>query len=128
MLERHPDVACASALLLGAPVRGCLAGRRFGRHAFGRWMMGESAVLWTERHARWTRPAPLGVVAGTVPFGFGRLFGRLPAANDGVVQVEETAVEGMSASALVPLSHSLLTVSPRIGRMAERFLRAGSFA
>ena len=30
-LNRHPEVPTASALLLGSPVRGCLAGRRFGR-------------------------------------------------------------------------------------------------
>ena len=34
-LNRHPELAARSALLLGAPVRGCLAGRRFGRLASG---------------------------------------------------------------------------------------------
>jgi len=128
MLERHPDVACASVLLLGPPARGCLAGRRFGRFALGRWMMGAAARLWEERETRWSRAAPLGVVAGTVPLGLGRLFGALPGENDGVVRVEETAVAGMSARAVVPLSHSMLVVSPQVGALAERFLAAGSFA
>src|SRR5262249_22158205 len=69
MLERHAEIACASVLPLGPPAGGCLAGRRFGRFAFGRWMMGAAARLWEERVTRWSRAAPLGVVAGTVPLG-----------------------------------------------------------
>ena len=37
-LERHPQLPAASAVLLGAPVRGCHAGRRLGRARVGRWM------------------------------------------------------------------------------------------
>ncbi|HEX6692360.1 MAG TPA: alpha/beta fold hydrolase, partial [Burkholderiales bacterium] len=48
-LTRHPEIAVRSVLLLGSPVRGCLAGRRFGRHRPGRWMMGACGALWEER-------------------------------------------------------------------------------
>lgn len=126
-LNRHADIPVASALLLGAPVRGSLAGRRFGRARFGRWMMGACAPCWEARSARWTRSAPLGVVAGTVALGLARALGRLPGVNDGVVCVEETAVEGMAACMLVPQPHSLLTTSATVGRLTERFLRGGSF-
>jgi pimeloyl-ACP methyl ester carboxylesterase len=126
-LNRHPDIPVASTVLLGAPVRGCLAGRRFGGAGVGRWMMGGCGEIWMEREARWKRAAPLGVVAGTVPLGLGRAFGRLPGENDGVVRVEETTVEGMSGRALVPLGHSLLIVSGAVGRMAERFMSTGRF-
>jgi pimeloyl-ACP methyl ester carboxylesterase len=128
MLERHPELACASVLLLGSPTRGCLAGRRFGEHAFGRWMMGESAAQWTERRARWTRTAPLGVIAGNIPIGMARTFGPLPGESDGVVRVEETEIEGATARAVLPLGHSMLVLSPRVTTLAERFLRTGSFA
>jgi pimeloyl-ACP methyl ester carboxylesterase len=127
MLNRHAEVAARSALLLGAPVRGCLAGRRFGRHRPGRWMMGACGALWEEREARWRRDAPLGVVAGTLALGLGRVFGRLPGENDGVVCVSETTVEGMTARAVVPQGHSMLIVSGRVGRLAERFLACGRF-
>ena len=127
MLNRHPEVGVRSALLLGAPVRGCLAGRRFGRHRPGRWMMGACGPLWEEREARWRRSAPLGVVAGTLPLGLGRAFGRLPGENDGVVCVSETTVEGMAARALVPLGHSMLIVSGQVGRLVERFLSSARF-
>ncbi|MGQ0651047.1 MAG: esterase/lipase family protein [Betaproteobacteria bacterium] len=125
---RDSAVPAAGALLLGAPVRGCVAGRRLGAHAAGRWMMGDCLDLWSEREACWQRPEPLGVVAGTAPLGLGRLLGRLPGESDGVVCVDETAVAGMSARALVPVGHSMLIFSPRVAALAERFMRERRFA
>jgi pimeloyl-ACP methyl ester carboxylesterase len=126
-LGGNPDIPVASAVLLGAPVRGCLAGRRFTRGALGRWITGAAGASWAEGEARWQRPEPLGVVAGTFPLGLGRAFGSLPGANDGVVRVDETTVEGMAARALVPVGHSLLIVSSRVGKLVERFLGSGRF-
>jgi len=126
-LNAHDDLPVASAILLAAPVRGCLAGRRLGSARVGRWMMGACGELWHERQARWKRTAPLGVIAGTLPLALGRALGGLPGPNDGVVRVEETTVEGMTARALVPLGHSLLIVSGAVGRLVERFMSAGCF-
>lgn len=128
MLNRHAEIEPRAVVLLGAPVRGCLAGRRFGRARLGRWMMGACRPLWDERPARWSRAAPLGVVAGTLPLGLGRAFGALPGPNDGVVRVEETTVEGMAERALVREGHSMLIVSSHVGALVERFLQAGRFA
>ena len=127
-LNAHRDIPVASAVLLGAPTRGCSAGRRFGSGHIGRWMMGGCGVLWKEREAVWTREAPLGVVAGTMPVGLGRAFGRLPGANDGVVRVEETVVDGMTERVLVPVGHSLLIVSGAVARLVEGFLSSRRFA
>ncbi len=127
MLNRHPEVEAAAVVLLGSPVRGSLSGRRLGGAALGRWMLGASRELWDERAARWTRPAPLGVIAGTVPLGLGRALGGLPGVNDGVVCVEETTVEGMTERALVPQGHSMLILSGRVGDLVERFLASGRF-
>lgn len=127
MLSRHVDIPAASVVLLGAPVRGCCAGRRFGEGRFGSWMLGASRALWEERAASWTRPERLGVIAGTVPLGLGRTVGRLPGDNDGVVCVSETEVEGMAARALVPIGHSALIASPKVARMTAKFFSEGRF-
>jgi pimeloyl-ACP methyl ester carboxylesterase len=127
MLNAHPEVGAASVVLLGAPVRGCLAGRRLGTARVGRWMMGACGGLWGEREARWQRKAPLGVVAGTLPLGLGRVVGRLPDVNDGVVRVAETAVAGMTACELVPYGHSMLILSGAVGTRVARFLASGQF-
>jgi pimeloyl-ACP methyl ester carboxylesterase len=128
MLNRHAELEPTAAVLLGAPVRGCMAGRRFGAARVGRWMMGACRQQWEERPARWARAAPLGVIAGTTPLGLGRAFGALPGANDGVVCVEETTIDGKRERALVPRGHSMLIVSGRVGEMIERFLAGGKFA
>jgi pimeloyl-ACP methyl ester carboxylesterase len=128
MLARYPQIASGSVVLLGAPVRGCYAGRRFGARPLGRWLLGASAARWESREARWQRPEQLGVVAGTLPLGLGRALGTLPGANDGVVCVDETTIEGMSDRALVRVGHSLLTVSGRVGTLVQHFLRTGRFA
>jgi pimeloyl-ACP methyl ester carboxylesterase len=128
MLAARPEVRAARVVLLGAPVRGCFAGRRLSTQAIGRWLLGACAARWEEREARWQRPEPLGVIAGTLPLGLGRALGRLPGDNDGVVCVAETAVEGMADRVLVPEGHSMLTVSGRVSALVERFLAAGRFA
>jgi len=127
MLNRHPQIAVSSVVLLGAPVRGCLAGERFGRWPLGRWMMGACGELWHAREARWVREAPLGVIAGTAPLGLGRLVARLPRPHDGVVCLEETTVAGMRERMLVPLGHSMMILSSAVARLVQRFLARGSF-
>ncbi len=126
LVERR-ETAVASAVLIGAPVRGCRAGRTFGRVGIGRWMMGSSRPLWDERVAAWPRAEPLGVIAGTAPLGLGRVLGRLPGANDGVVCVSETRVEGAAAHAEVDVGHSALILSRRVARLVQRFLASGTF-
>ena len=128
MLSRHPEVAAGRVVLLGSPVRGCQAGRRLGGAALGRWMLGGSRVRWEACEARWARSELLGVVAGTMPLGLGRALGSLPGANDGVVRVDETAVEGMTARVLVHQGHSVLIVSPRVAGLVRGFLEEGRFA
>lgn len=127
-LSHNPELSSGHVVLLGAPVGGCHAGRRLGSRALGRWLLGACAARWQQHEARWPRGEPLGVIAGTLPLGLGRLLGALPGDNDGVVCVEETRIEGMSDRALVREPHSLLTVSSRVAALTAQFLRAGRFA
>lgn len=127
-LEAGRSIEAGKVVLLGTPAQGCLAGRRFARHAPGRWLLGESESLWREgREARWTRDEALGVIAGTTPFGIGRMVSRLPGANDGVVRAEETAIEGMTERVLLPVSHSGMLVSARVADNVAGFLAHGHF-
>jgi pimeloyl-ACP methyl ester carboxylesterase len=127
LLARSPDLRAGRVVLVGSPVRGSLAGRRLGVAGVGRWMLGGCASRWQACAAQWRRPEPLGVIAGTRSLGLGRLLGRLPGENDGVVLVEETGVDGMAGRALVPEPHSALAVSPRVTGLVARFLREGRF-
>lgn len=128
-LEQDRALQAGRVLLLGTPARGCMAGRRLAGHAAGRWFLGESEDLWREsdRHARWTRPEPLGVIAGTLPLGLGRVLGRLPGVNDGVVRLEETEVEGMAGRVVMRVGHSAMLFSSRVAAQAAAFLSNGRF-
>jgi pimeloyl-ACP methyl ester carboxylesterase len=127
-LQRHAGVQAGRVVLLGTPVRGNFAGRRLGRHGWGRWFLGSTHALWSEgRAARWTRPEPLGVIAGTLPLGLGRLFGPLPGANDGVVRLDETEVEGMRERVVLRVGHSAMLLSARVAAQVVAFLRDARF-
>lgn len=127
MLSERLDLSAGRVVLLGAPVRGSLSGRRLSRYAPGRWLLGGCATRWTEREAAWRRSERLGVVAGTAPLGLGRVLGRLPGEHDGVVTVEETAVAG-AERIRIAAGHSMLAFSKRVAHLVERFLREGRFA
>lgn len=127
-LEAERSIEAGRVVLLGTPARGCFAGRRLARNAVGRWMLGETAPLWREGGAaRWRRPEPLGVLAGTLPLGLGRALGPLPGPSDGVVCVEETAVEGMTERIVLPVSHSAMLVSARVAASTASFLLHARF-
>jgi pimeloyl-ACP methyl ester carboxylesterase len=127
-LQRHAGVQAGRVVLLGTPVRGNFAGRRLGQHDWGRWLLGSTRALWSEGHAaRWTRPEPLGVIAGTLPLGLGRLFGPLPGPNDGVVRLEETEVEGMRERVVLRVGHSAMLLSARVAAQVVAFLRDARF-
>ena len=128
-LAREETPAAAGMVLLGTPVLGCMAGRRLASAAPGRWMLGESRPHWQERGTvRWDGRSPLGVIAGSRPsFGLGRLTGRLPGVNDGVVRLEETTLEGMTERIVLPVGHSQLIFSPRVEAQTAHFLAHGKF-
>ncbi|HUK04506.1 MAG TPA: alpha/beta fold hydrolase [Burkholderiales bacterium] len=127
-LQREPGTQAGRIVLLGTPANGCYAGRRIARTRAGRWLLGESESLWREgRAARWGRPEALGVVAGTLPLGLGRLFGPLPGVNDGVVALEETTVEGMAERVALPVGHSAMLLSARVAEHVAAFLGKGRF-
>lgn len=127
-LNEHPEIPAGNVVLLGTPVRGSFSGRRLARHRIGRWMLGETQPLWHDHEFMcWKRTERLGVIAGTLPIGLGRALGRLPGANDGVVCIDETAIEGMSERITLRVGHSVMLVSPRVASQTAAFLREGKF-
>lgn len=115
-------------VLLGTPVAGSLAGRNFGRSRTGRWMLGKTLPIWS------APPPPavpdgveVGVLAGSLPIGLGRLVARLPRPNDGAVSVAETRLEGAADSIVLPVSHTAMIFSGRAARQVCAFLRNGKF-
>jgi pimeloyl-ACP methyl ester carboxylesterase len=116
-------------VFLGAPVQGSSAAQNLARLPFGRSMMGLTAneVLVAPRTRRWNGARELGVIAGNLPWGLGRLVGALGGPNDGTVLVDETRLPGAAQHLTVRTSHSALVYSKEVARQTAMFLREGCF-
>jgi pimeloyl-ACP methyl ester carboxylesterase len=116
-------------VLLGSPVRGSRAAQRLARVPLGQRVMGLTAgqVLLATRERRWERARQLGVIAGDVPVGLGRLVAPFSAPNDGTVLVAETEIEGATAHLTVRTNHTGMVYSAAVARNTATFLATGRF-
>ncbi len=128
-LERAPLRPPGRAVLLGAPVQGSRAAHGLARWPGGRGILGRAIAEAVLDAPPRTRPfaREVGVIAGTAPYGLGRLVARLPAPNDGVVLVEETRLAGARDHIELPVNHFGLLFSRAVADQAAGFLDSGRF-
>lgn len=130
LLEHAASLPVGRVVLTGTPVTGSFAARRLARLPGGRAALGRSLPEWLES----ARPAlygqlEIGVVAGSLPLGLGRLVAPdLPGPSDGVVSVAETRLPGMRDHIVLNVSHSGMLLSRAVARQVCAFLREGTFA
>lgn len=117
-------------VFLGTPANGTLSGRRLGARQVGRRMLGHiAAAEFLQEHRReWHFAPPLGVIAGSKPWGLGTLLGRLGEPSDGTVTVAETQLAGAARHEVLPVSHTGLLLSPTVARHVLQFLDSGRFS
>jgi pimeloyl-ACP methyl ester carboxylesterase len=116
-------------VLLGSPLNGSRAAQNLARLPFGRKIMGRGVheELLTERQRRWTGQRELGVIAGSVGIGLGRLVGVHGAPSDGTIFVEETRLPGILEHLVLRVSHTALPFSSTVARQTAAFLNDGRF-
>jgi pimeloyl-ACP methyl ester carboxylesterase len=116
-------------VLTGSPVRGSRSAERLARLPFGRALLGRSAseVLLVPCERRWQGGRDLGVIAGELGLGLGRLLGKMEGPSDGTVWVEETDLPGATDQLRLRVSHSGMVFSARVARQVAAFLRDGRF-
>lgn len=127
-LHQHREMRVHRAVLMGSPYWGSIAASALARSNFGQRILGETMQDWLRR----PRPSvpegvELGVIAGNLSLGLGRLVAQLPEPNDGVVCVEETRVPGARDSVVLHINHSGMLFSPEVANAACGFLKNGSF-
>ncbi|MFN0040807.1 MAG: esterase/lipase family protein [Burkholderiales bacterium] len=129
-LQVHPQLRVRRVVLLGVPLGGILSARQMARFRTGRAMVGQSIRDCLTGSSPPSIPAGLevGVIAGNVPIGLGRLMGRLPGVNDGVVCESETRIPSARESLTLPVSHTGMLVSSVVAAATCRFLKEGRFA
>jgi pimeloyl-ACP methyl ester carboxylesterase len=128
-LERYPMRQPGRVVFLGTPAAGSHAARRFGQSQWGRRALGAASAeeLLVEQPRRWDVGRELGIIAGTMSFGFGRLLLKFDEDNDGTIAVSEARLDGAAGFLTVPVTHSGLLCSARVAREAGSFLEYGSF-
>lgn len=129
-LQLTDDLPPGRAVLLGTPLQGSKAAKGMARMLpFGKIIMGaavnEEIIECGPR--QWSGRRDVGVIAGSMGMGLGRLFAELSTDHDGTVLVEETKLPGAKDHVVLPTSHTGMLFSSEVAEQAAYFLTNGAF-
>ncbi len=133
MLANDADAVPGRVVCLGSPLTGSRAGVFLSRQDWAEQIVGRSlsAAVLTESANDWAtqvcREREIGIIAGTVPLGFGQLVADFDEPNDGTVAVSEARLEGARDHLVMPVSHKGMLVSRDVADQAAAFLIRGEF-
>jgi pimeloyl-ACP methyl ester carboxylesterase len=129
VLLNSPELPPGRAVLLGTPLQGSRAAQGVARLPFGKMLLGsavqEECVEFVPRE--WSGQREVGIIAGSMGLGLGRLVANLDLDNDGTVLVEETQLPGAKDHIVMPVTHTGMVFSADVAEQAMWFLKEGSF-
>jgi len=128
MLELGDGLPPGRIVLLGTPVRGSAAARMLTAWPWTHLLLGRSVEALAGGVPPWDGHREVGIIAGSLAMGLGRLTTGVPVPNDGTVAVEETRLDGVTAHMTLPVSHTSMLMSPAIARETIHFLENGRFS
>lgn len=116
-------------VFLGSPLNGSRSAVNLARLPLGKTLLGRGVheELLSPRERRWGGHRDLGVIAGSLSVGLGKLVSAGGAPNDGTIFVDETRLAGISQHLVMPVSHTGLPFSKMVARQTGAFLRFGKF-
>lgn len=128
-LQLADDLPPGRAVLLGTPLQGSRAAQGVSRLPFGKTILGlavqEECIDCTPRE--WDGRRDVGIIAGSLGVGLGRLFANLHTEHDGTVLVEETKLPGAKDHIVIRTSHTAMLFSPDVAEQTAHFLKEGRF-
>lgn len=133
MLADEPDAVPGRVVCIGSPLTGSRAAEFLSRQDWAEPFVGHSLTAGVVHAAanEWASQVceerDVGIIAGTVPIGFGRLVTRFDGDNDGSVAVSETRLDGARDHICLPVSHKGMLVSKTVVDQAAAFLKRGEF-
>jgi len=133
MLANDAGALPGRVVCLGSPLTGSRAAEILGAQEWAENIIGRSlpAGVIHESANDWAgdvcEQREIGVIAGTVPLGFGRLFAKFNEDNDGTVAVSETRIGGAKDHLVLPVSHKGMLVSSDVADQTGSFLKRGEF-
>jgi pimeloyl-ACP methyl ester carboxylesterase len=123
-----PKQRSGRIVTLGTPHTGSLVAQQFNRSLLGRMILGHSLDRGLLGDIPgWDGSREIGVVAGNLSVGIGRVIPGLPKPNDGTVAVAETLLNGMTDHVEVHVSHTALLFSREAASQTCTFLKTGHF-
>jgi pimeloyl-ACP methyl ester carboxylesterase len=129
LFEVFPRQHPGRIIALGTPYQGSETARRFMRFPGSQHLIGHSIVqLLNGEVPAWSGKRDLGVIAGTLNFGLGRLIGAVSHLGDGTICLEETHIPDARDSLTLPVSHMGLVLSRKVATEAYHFLEHGRFS
>jgi len=96
MLETYDDIPPGRVVCLASPMQGSCAVDGFARWPFARAALGAAIcddVLSTKQR-KWDGRRDVGIIAGSLSIGIGRMFADFHEPSDGTLLVSETKLEG----------------------------------
>lgn len=129
MLRRHGWARPGRVVALGTLFLGSAVARRWAARPGARRMIGPALAEAANggEAAPWSGPQEIGILAGTIPLGFGRFVGRIEPPHDGTVRVDETRLPGATDHRTVPVTHTGFLVSRTVAALVGGFLEHGRF-
>jgi len=133
MLSNHSDTVPGRLVCIGSPLVGSRAASFLHAQDWAAPFVGQSlsAGVVDKAANEWAthvcEQRDVGIIAGTSPYGFGRLITTFDGENDGSVAVAETRLEGAKDHICMDVSHKSMLVSPGVVDQAAAFLKRGEF-
>jgi pimeloyl-ACP methyl ester carboxylesterase len=129
-LARYPEAISGRVVCLGSPLLNTMAGRRLATSRIGSRMLGRTLPEAVFEHPleSWRGVQDVGVVAGSVGLGLGMIVTpRLRRPHDGVVEVAETCLPGITDHLELRVNHTGLLLSREAATQTAHFLHHGRF-
>ena len=127
------DMPPGRVVCLGSPLAGSRAARHLNEREWGKSILGHSlqeGVL-DEAASQWAgdviKQRDVGVIAGTLSVGLGKLFATFDSENDGTVAVSETRLTGLRDHICMSSNHTGLVFSREVADQTAAFLKRGEF-
>ena len=129
LFEVFPRQRPGRIIALSPPYQGSETARRLIRFPGGRNLIGRSITQLLDGDVpAWSGERDLGVIGGTLNFGFGRLIGAVGRSGDGTVRLEEMHIPEARDFITLRVSHMGLVVSRKVATETYHFLEHGRFS
>jgi pimeloyl-ACP methyl ester carboxylesterase len=128
-----PDFLPGRVVCLGSPLTGSRAANYLHAREWAEEIIGKSVpdAMINQTANDWAAAVAehhdIGVIAGNVPLGFGRLVANFDEDNDGTIGVSETKLDAAKEHLILPVSHKGMLVSADVADQAAAFITRGKF-